>query len=202
MNEKDPTMFDLQKVAVDFGAMERHHYVPGTERRETNVEHSYSVAMLCWYIYNQVQPDLDMSLILKYALIHDLVELYAGDINTFASDEERAQKVVDEHYAMSLMLERFSEFEDLSLTLKNYHEQADQEAVFVRTIDKMQPLILGDLDNWRCYAEYSDGISFEAFCQKYELLLLSASPYVEEVFRSLIDYCKSTYYDKPENTQT
>jgi len=72
-------------MTVDLSLIERRSYVAGTDRRENDIEHSLTVAMLCWYIHDSLKLELDIAKILKYALTHDFVERYAGDVNTFAS---------------------------------------------------------------------------------------------------------------------
>jgi 5'-deoxynucleotidase YfbR-like HD superfamily hydrolase len=201
MPERDPTISDIQTLVTEFSEMERHHQIPGTERHENNVEHSYSVALMCWYVFDKVRPpDLDLSKILKYALIHDLPEVpsKSGDVNTFASPEERLQKDIDEREAIEFLSERFASFEDFSTSLNEYFEQANPETIFVRTVDKMQALILGDLDDWRPYMTYEGGISYSKFCEKFADLLNAASPYVSDIFECLIEYSKTTYYDQPK----
>lgn len=51
---------------------------------DNDVEHSYRVAMLCWMIIEEYKLKLDINKVIKYALIHDLVEVFAGDISIYA----------------------------------------------------------------------------------------------------------------------
>lgn len=64
--------------------VDRNHHILGSDRAENDVEHSYSVAILCWYLNDKLKLNLDIAKVLKYALVHDFPEVYAGDVNTFA----------------------------------------------------------------------------------------------------------------------
>lgn len=178
-------------MTIDLALINRNHYIAGTERRENDIEHSFTVALLCWYIHDRYKIDLNISKILKYALAHDFVERYAGDVNTYASNEARQQKVKDEAVALERLSNEFTVFPDLVAKMNEYELKNDEESLFVWTVDKMQQLIMGDLDNWRPYREIS--ITFEQFCDKGAEQLQRASPYVRDIFDGLVEYSKTTY---------
>lgn len=167
-----------------------------TNRHENDIEHSMTVAILCWYIHDRYKIDLDISKILKYALTHDFVERYAGDVNTFASSSERISKIDRERESLDKLSNEFNEFGDMISSMRGYESKADKESLFVWTVDKMQPLIMGDMDSWRPYREI--GISYDQFIAKYDELLAKSSDYCREIFEGLIEYSKSTYYDQPD----
>ena len=71
-----------------FRQVERVIHSNGKDRMENDVEHSYQLAMLSWYIISTNNLDLNLDLILKYSLVHDLVEVYAGDTYVYTEDAE------------------------------------------------------------------------------------------------------------------
>ena len=195
MSKSDRLLFDLQQMTVDLALIDRNHYLAKTSRRENDIEHSMTVTLLCWYIHDKYEIDLDIAKILKYALSHDFVERYAGDVNTFASTDERAAKIQSEQASLERLAHEFSEFPDMVASMQKYEQKQDDESLFVWTVDKMQQLIMGDMDGWRPYAEL--GIRYDRFKAKYAELLEASSPHCREIFEGLIDYCSSTYYDRP-----
>lgn len=82
------------------------------------------------------------------------------------------------------------------LSMHAYESKTDEEALFVWTVDKLQPLIMGDMDQWRPYADIS--ITYDQFVSKYQELLGKSSKYCREIFEGFIEYSKRTYYDQPE----
>ncbi|MCA9325155.1 HD domain-containing protein [Candidatus Saccharibacteria bacterium] len=191
----DPNLFAIQQLVIELALIDRNHYLANHERRENDIEHSFAVTMLCWYVYDKLEPTLSLEKILQYALAHDFVEKYAGDTNTFATNEERDKKIVREHEALDQLCQDFSSFSGLVNAMRAYEDKSDDESLFVWTVDKMQALIMGDLDNWRPYQELY--ISYDDFVKKYSELLTISSPYAKDIFSILIEYCKTTFYDQP-----
>lgn len=189
------TLFSLQQLVVDLALIHRNHHLINSERQENDIEHSFMVALLCWYVCSHNRINLDLSKILRYAMVHDFVERYAGDVNTFASKSAREEKVVREQASLKKLSKEFSDFEDLVTCMQNYESKVDEEALFVWTIDKMQGMILGDMDSWRPYKKLN--ITYGRFVEKHKEHLAQASPYCKEIFDSLLEYCKTTYYDRP-----
>lgn len=196
MSQSDRNLTLIQQLVIDLSLIDRHHYLAKTDRRENDIEHSMSVVVLSWYFHEKVGSPLDLSKILQYAVAHDFVERYAGDVNTFASDEARTQKAKDESESLAKLSEEFRGFGSLvDIIMHGYETRTDEESLFVWTVDKMQALIMGDMDDWRPYSELS--ISYVKFCEKYAELLSQASPYCRDIFSELVEYSKSTYYDQP-----
>lgn len=184
-------LFELQQLTIDLSLINRKHYLPGTKRNENDLEHSFTVALLSWYLYEKIQPNLNVALILKYAMAHDFVERYAGDVSSFASQQAREAKVIKEQEALTRLAGELSEFPNLIETMQQYEKKSDEESLFVWTVDKIQQLIMGDLDNWACYKE--DGISYDRFVEKYIDICAKGSQHCKEIFTSIIEYCKTTY---------
>lgn len=183
-------------MIIDLSLIDRHHYLAKTDRRENDIEHSMTVAVLCWYIHDKYKINLDIAKILKYAITHDFVERYAGDVNTFASDAERHEKIQRESESLNTLSEEFSDFSDMVMSMRQYESKSDEEALFVWTVDKMQGLIMGDMDQWRPYAELH--ITYDQFTAKHKDLSDKSSRHCREIYEGLIEYSKSTYYDQPQ----
>lgn len=188
-------MFTLQKLTSDLTKVNRNHHILDSDKAENDVEHSYAVTLLCWYIYDKLGLSLDLGKILKYAMVHDFVEVYAGDVNTFANDTDRKKKLDNEAIALTRLTEELKSFEGMTTSLKAYEAKSDEESVFVWTVDKMQALILADLDTWRPYKKIS--ITYESFASKHHEQLSNCSFHCKEIFSELLEYCKTTYYDQP-----
>lgn len=191
-----PILFELQKLTIDLALIDRNHHLAGTDRHENDIEHSMTVALLCWYIHDRYKLDLDIAKILKYALSHDFVERYAGDTNTFASDQARQEKVIREAASLERLSAELEDFKDLVTNMHSYEAKQDDESLFVWTVDKMQQLVMGDLDNWRPFVDLS--ISYEKFTSKWGELIEKSSPHTKEIFVGLLEYSKVQYKSRLE----
>ena len=110
--------------------------IPGFDRYANAVEHSYQVTLLAWYLAVANDLPLDKDLVIKYALVHDTVEAYAGD--TYAWDPEAvATKAAREENARKKLEQTFPEFPDLHNLLERYEKREDKESRFVYALDKI-----------------------------------------------------------------
>ena len=133
----------LQRVLNTLGDIERADYWPsaGSQRRETNIEHSYALAMVAWHIADRLQLDLNHEKILKYALVHDMPEAYAGDTPLFADPYVKAVQDEREAAAIRKLSSDFPKSNMLQV-LTDYYDQQDDEARFVRAIDNIVALLV------------------------------------------------------------
>jgi 5'-deoxynucleotidase YfbR-like HD superfamily hydrolase len=197
MTDEAGRLEKIQQLVLDMAKVERNHRIPGDERRENVVEHSFSVAMLCWELFEMIRPPFRPEKILKYALAHDFLERNQRyDINTYASEAERQTKKEQEANEFAKLNDEFADFPDLLGALKAYETRSDDEALFVWTADKIQHMVLGGMDDWRPYSRY--GVTYEQFCKKSEDFLRKGSPYLKTVLDGVIEQSKKTYYDRPK----
>lgn len=137
---------ELQQLIADLASVQRVPLLPNTDRPESDVEHSFGLALTCWYLVPQVAPHLDISKVLRYALSHDIVELHSGD--TFVFDAEKVKtKPAREAAALKKLQTEWQDFPELTEYIAGYADKRDAEARFVYAIDKMLPPILTKLQS-------------------------------------------------------
>lgn len=116
---------------------------PELDRFENDAEHGFLLAALGCAIAQQMSPHLDLGKVSQYALVHDLVEAYAGDTTIWASVEEHDNKAEREEAALKLIEERFGKrFPWLDQTIKKYELFDEPESCFVYALDKVIPYIV------------------------------------------------------------
>src|ERR1022692_1146536 len=65
---------------------------PGLDRPENSAEHSWHLAMMAIVLAEHAPPGTDLSRVTGMVLVHDLVEIDAGDLFLYADDEQQAQQ--------------------------------------------------------------------------------------------------------------
>lgn len=149
------------KLIHDFQKVERVIRVPKLDRFENDVEHSYQLALVAWYIVSSYKLDLDIDKILKYALIHDLVEVYAGDTSAIDPDPSvHASKAEREHKAFEKLKNEFPEFSSLTEQIEKYESRQDEESMFVYTLDKILPPLNTYLDEGRAWKDHGMDLTY------------------------------------------
>jgi putative hydrolases of HD superfamily len=137
---------ELQQLIADFAKVERVPMFADVGRKETDVDHSYGLAMTCWYLQPKIAPDLNLGTVLQYALAHDIIEIHAGD--TYSFDTE-ALKTKDsrERSALTQLKYEWPDFHALTDKAEGYMDKVDEEALFIKAVDKMLPIFMFELSN-------------------------------------------------------
>ena len=133
----------------------RQSYLTDGKTLENDAEHAWHMAIMTVLLKEYANEDIDVLKTITMLLIHDLVEVYAGD--TYAYDEEgkktqaeREAKAADRIY--SILPEDQGEY--LKSLWVEFEEQKTPEAKFARTMDCFQPLILNDATNGKAWKEH------------------------------------------------
>lgn len=148
----------LQKLLVTFAGVERKVYMPPqAETPESDVEHSYSIAMLCWFLAPQF-PQLDLGRLLQLCLAHDLVEAYCGDTFSFDSQAVAVQQMLEDD-AFAELKKDWHDFPALVDSIAEYEARETSEARFVVALDRLHPILMDYLTEGRSWHKL--GITFE-----------------------------------------
>ena len=106
------------------------------ERCETVAEHTFGNAVLCLLLLHE-HPELRAERVLRMALVHDLGEVYVGDI-TPNDNVPKQEKVRLETNAVSKILGKLPGGRELIADWQEYEEQQTPEAKFVKQIDRLE----------------------------------------------------------------
>jgi putative hydrolase of HD superfamily len=111
-------------------------------RRENDAEHSWHIAVMAMVLAEYAPANVSIARVLRMLLIHDLVEIDAGD--TFVYDTaglrdqaERERRAADRIFGL-LPPDQAEEFRAL---WDEFEERRTPDAIFARAIDVMQPLL-------------------------------------------------------------
>jgi putative hydrolase of HD superfamily len=165
--------------------VERVAQTPGMKRYSNLVEHSYQLTILAWYIAEKEKLTLDKDLIIKYAIVHDLPETYAGDTYIFDT-EKLSNKKEREEKALKKIASNFPDFKELALFIKKYERKEDKESRFVYALDKLIDPVNIFLDNGKLWKKKN--ITFEMLKEyKTEKIKIdeTVTKYYEELLKIL-----------------
>lgn len=166
-------------LLIDFQAVDRNIQVPRLGRVENDTEHSYNLSMAAWVIISQDDLPLNLDLVLKYALVHDLVEIYAGDAFPL-DDKQVAEKPSKEHLAL-LKLQDGELTKEFAELIEQYERMDDEESKFIYGLDKLMPaftLIHGNIPLWKQY-----DLTQQGWEEKFRLKIEKSKylkPYLEQ----------------------
>ena len=124
----------------------RRNLLADGSRRENDAEHSWHLAMMAMILEEYSADKVDIGRVLKIALVHDLVEVYAGD--TFAYDtkgyEDKEEREIQAAEQLFGMLDP-AQGAEIRALWDEFEAKSTPEAVYANAIDRLQPLILNYL---------------------------------------------------------
>ena len=125
----------------------RQTHISGYVRRENDAEHAWHMALMVYLLREYANEKIDLARAMMMALIHDVVEIDAGD--TYAYDEEglKTQKERERLAAERIfgLLPR-EQGEELRAIFDDFENYDSPEARFVHSMDNFQPLLLNDIN--------------------------------------------------------
>jgi putative hydrolase of HD superfamily len=160
--DKEETKMDRMKQQIEF-LMEidkvknifRQTYLADGNRKENDAEHSWHLAVAAFLLKEYAAEDVDLLKVILMVLIHDLVEIDAGD--TYAYDAEGAQTKREREVAAAdrifgiLPEDQGGYFREL---WEEFEEYESSDAKYAHLLDNFQPLLLNHESNGISWVEH------------------------------------------------
>ena len=133
----------------------RQTHLSGHGRNENDAEHSWHMAVMAYLLREYANEDVDITKVMLMCLIHDIVEIDAGDTYAFddaglASQKEREDAAKQRIFSL-LPEEQAKEFIALFDEFEAYESA---ESKFAHAMDNLQPLLLNNSNeggDWKAH---------------------------------------------------
>lgn len=126
----------------------RQTHLSNHGRRENDAEHAWHMAVMAYILQEYSNEKIDIAKVMIMCLIHDIVEIDAGDTYAYDENAKKTQKDREEiakQRIFSILPE--NQKEDLMMIFDEFEKSETPEAKFVRAMDNLQPLILNNSNN-------------------------------------------------------
>ena len=126
----------------------RQTHLSGNGRQENDAEHAWHMAMMVYLLREYANEPIDLAKTMMMAIIHDVVEIDAGD--TYAYDEAG---LATQQERERLAAERIfgllpdDQAKELRALFDEFEAMQSPEARFAKAMDNFQPLLLNDVNN-------------------------------------------------------
>lgn len=165
--------------------MYRQTYVLHEDRKENDAEHSWHLAVMTMLLSEHSNKPIDVLKVIKMVLVHDIVEIDAGDTYCYDKDgnttkRDREEKASERIFGL-LPNDQKNEFNSL---WHEFEESSTDEARFAAVLDRLQPLLLNYTKkglSWKEHGIYKEQVmnrNIEYFRQ---------SDNIAELIKSIID---------------
>ncbi len=160
-------LLDLAKLSLAFGRVDRVTRHPDGITLESDTDHTVMLGLVACAFAERFAPELDRGLIAQFALVHDLVEVYAGDTPTghILTEGDHMSKEEREAEALERIRKEFDgELPWIGETIARYESLDTPEARFIKVIDKSLPKMVNIFNNGVTFkGQGHDAVSGKAF---------------------------------------
>ena len=131
----------------------RQTHLSGHGRNENDAEHAWHMAVMAYLLREYANEPVDIGKVVLMCLIHDIVEIDAGDTYAYDPERQKTQKVREDaakERIFSLLPE--DQKEELTALFDEFEACRTAEARFARAMDNLQPLLLNNSNDgcdWR-----------------------------------------------------
>jgi putative hydrolase of HD superfamily len=168
----------------------RQTYLTDASRRENSVEHSWHLALMAMVLAEHANdPDIDIQHVIKMVLVHDIVEIDAGD--TFLYDAKHTESKINRELAAADRLFNLLPPDQADMFRKLWDEfeaRETRDARFAHALDRLQPMLHNVITKGKAWQRH--GIKKSQVIQKNSLMKEGAA--------SLWDYISGLVDDAVE----
>lgn len=144
-------ILEIDKVKNVF----RQTYLSDRNRKENDAEHSWHIAIMAMLLQEHIKEPVDVLRVMTMVLIHDLVEIDAGDTYAYdaagnATKREREVKAAERIFGL-LPEDQGAYFREL---WDEFEEYKTADAQYAHLLDNLQPLLLNDASGGASWEEH------------------------------------------------
>ena len=134
----------------------RQTHLSGHGRNENDAEHAWHMAVMAYVLREYANEDVDIAKVMLMCLIHDIVEIDAGDTYAYDEDGLKTQKEREDRAKeriFSLLPE--DQKQELVSLFDEFETGETSESRFAHSMDNLQPLILNHSNGGSDWREHS-----------------------------------------------
>lgn len=138
----------------------RQTYLHDGSRKENDAEHSWHLALMAILLKEYASDDIDLLRVITMVLIHDIVELDAGD--TYAYDikgnaTKRERELAAAERIFNILPEDQARY--LRSIWDEFEDEISPESKFAHALDNIQPMMLNDASKAKAWREHNVKLS-------------------------------------------
>ena len=160
-----------------------------SDRCENDAEHSWHLAMMAMVLAQHSNEPVDILRVMKMVLIHDIVEIDAGDIFLYDTqndhDNTDAERLAAKRIFGLLPVEQANEF----ISIWEEFEAGDTaEAKFARAMDRLEPLLQNVSNKGGTWSEFD--VTYQKVYDKKKVIAAGAAPvwkYAEQLINESVE---------------
>jgi len=179
----------------------RQSRITDGSRHENSAEHSWHLALMALVLAGHAPPGTDLARVLAMLLVHDLVEIDAGDLFVYADGAALARQEVAERAAADRIFALLPDPQAAEIRglWDEFEERRTREARFARALDRLQPMLLNMRTGGGTWVAH--GVTLDRVLAKVELIE-DGSPSLGSYARAMIAAAVELGFLKPARPGT
>jgi putative hydrolase of HD superfamily len=173
------------RFADELKGVERRNFVLAGRRRENSAEHSWHLCLAALLLAPEISARADLLRVLKLLVVHDLVEVYAGDLFAYDVEAQASQRERERAAAgrmlLTLPVAVRAEFADL---WREYEQQSTPDARAAMAMDVAVPVILNHAARGGSWSE--SGVRADRVMERLKRVEMVLPSFADEL-RRLVD---------------
>jgi putative hydrolases of HD superfamily len=133
----------------------RQTSLTGRTRKENDAEHAWHMAIMAYLLKEYANEPFDLAHTMMMCLIHDIVEIDAGDTYAYDEENKKSQKEREEKAAERIFgLLPEDQGKEIYVLFEEFEANETPEAHFAHAMDNFQPLLLNDSNDGADWEEH------------------------------------------------
>lgn len=133
----------------------RQTSLSGHGRKENDAEHAWHMAIMAYILREYANEEVDITKVMLMCLIHDIVEIDAGDTYAYDAEGLKTQKAREDAAKQRIFSMLPDDQKTEFISLFDEFEQAESaEARFAHSMDNLQPLLLNNSNGGSDWIEH------------------------------------------------
>ncbi|WP_281633528.1 HD domain-containing protein [Flavobacterium luteolum] len=140
-----------------------------SDRCENDAEHSWHLALMAIVLAEHSNEPIDVLKVVKMVLIHDIVEIDAGDVfiyDTVKSHDKTDEERLAANRIFGLLPEK--QAKELIAIWEEFEAGETNEAKFARSMDRLEPLLQNTSNNGGTWKEF--GVKYDKVYEKKSVI--------------------------------
>lgn len=140
--------------------IERQSYVADASRHENDAEHSWHLALMAMLLSEYANEEVDVLHVIKMVLIHDAVEIDAGDTYAYDTVGNKTKRAREEKAADRIFnILPKDQAGEMRRIWEEFEAGITPEAKFAAALDHIQPIMLNDITGGMAWREHGVAMS-------------------------------------------
>ena len=191
-------LFELEKLKAELRQTLTYVDKDQTIFRQENVgEHSWHITVFALLLQEYAAEPVDIKRTVEMMLFHDVIEIYAGDVDVFSTEDKGAiqtrEKAAAEELFAFLPADQQHHYKAL---WEEFDEGKTPEARYARAIDRVHPILANFLSGGAGW--HKRGITYEKSIATHEKRVTAGSPELWNAIKIALDYGRDNGFFPPE----